>query len=157
MKIIVYIFVTFLLPTFLPGQPYITIEGQVTDAVTHEPLNECHVYVSCKHLGTITDADGSFILEVPTSCMTQCLIISYMGYQKYIIPVHDISKKELDIHLEYGIIALAELIITPDHYRVIYQSKYEPYRSRDKEIFIADEVYIQALSQKKLAKLSTMN
>lgn len=156
MKIIIYILATFLLPTFLPGQQYITIKGQVIDAVTHEPLNECHVYVSCKHLGTVTDSDGSYTLEIPTCCMTQCLIISYMGYQKYIVPVHDVSKETLNIQLEYGVIALAELIITPDHYRVIYQSKFEPFRSGDMELFIADEVYIQALNQRKLAKLSTM-
>jgi hypothetical protein len=156
MKIIIYIFATFLIPTFLPGQHYITIKGQVTDAVTHEPLNECHVYVSCKHLGTITNADGGYTLEIPTSCMTQCLIISYMGYQKYIVPVHDVSKENLDVQLEYGVIALAELIITPDHYRVIYQSRFEPYRSGDMELFIADEVFIQALNQKKPAKLSAM-
>ena len=156
MKIIVYILATFLLPTFLPGQNYITIKGQVTDAVTHEPLYECHVYVSCKHLGTITNANGGFKLEIPTCCMTQCLIISHIGYQKYIFPVHDISKKNLDIQLEYGVIALAELIVTPDHYRVIYPSEFEPYRSGDTELFIADEVYIQALNRQKLAILSAM-
>jgi hypothetical protein len=156
MKIIIYILATFLLPTFLPGQQYITIKGQVTDAVTYEPLNECHVYVSCKHLGTVTNANGGFTLEIPTCCMTQCLIISYMGYQKYIVPVHDLSKKNLDVQLEYGVIAMAELIITPDHYRVIYQSKFEPYRSGDMELFIENEVYIQALTQKKLAILSSM-
>jgi hypothetical protein len=156
MKIIIYIFATFLLPTFLPGQQYITIKGQVTDAVTHEPLNECHVYVSCKHLGTVTDADGGYTLEIPTCCMTQCLIISHMGYQKYIVPVHDVSKETLNVQLEYGGIVLAELIITPDHYRVIYPSKFEPFRSGDMELLIADEVYIQAMSQKKIAKLYTM-
>jgi hypothetical protein len=156
MKIIIYILATFLLPTFLPGQQYITIKGQVTDAVTYEPLNECHVYVSCKHLGTVTNANGGFTLEIPTCCMTQCLIISYMGYQKYIVPVHDLSKKNLDVQLEYGVIAMAELIITPDHYRVIYQSKFEPYRSGDMELFIEDEVFIQALTLEKLAILSSM-
>ena len=156
MKIIIYIIATFLLPTFLPGQHYITIKGQVTDAETHEPLNECHVYVSCKHLGTVTNANGGFTLEIPTCCMTQCLIISYMGYQKYIIPVHDVSKENLEVRLEYGVIALAELIVTPDYYRVIYQSKFKPYRSGDKELFIEDEVYIQALKQKKIAKLYNM-
>ena len=156
MKIIIYILTIFLLPAFHNGQENLVIKGQVTDAVSHEPLNECHVYVSCKHLGTVTGENGSFLLEVPTCCMTQCLIISHMGYQKYIVPVHDVSKKDLDIRLEYGTILLAELIITPDYYRVIYQPEFEPYRPDNMEIFIADEAYIQALTQKKLAKLSTM-
>jgi hypothetical protein len=51
---------------------------------------------------------------------------------------------------------MAELIITPDHYRVIYQSKFEPYRSGDMELFIEDEVFIQALTLEKLAILSSM-
>jgi len=88
--------------------------------------------------------------------MTQCLIISYMGYQKYIIPVHDISKKQIDVQLEHGAIDMAELVITPDYYRVIYQSKYEPYNASNMEIFIADDEYIQAITQKKLAKLTTI-
>lgn len=107
-------------------------------------------------MGTITDEEGNFLLKIPRCCMTQCLIISYMGYQKYIIPVHDISKKELNIHLEEGVIALAELIINPDYYRVIYKPKFEPYRSGDIDVFIAGDEYIQAISQKKSAKLSTM-
>ncbi len=156
MKIIIYILAIFLLPSIPPGQQNIIIKGQVTDAESNDPLVESHVYISCRHTGTITDEEGNFFLEIPRCCMTQCLIISYMGYQKYIVPVHDISKKEIDVQLEHGAIAMAELVITPDHYRVIYQSKYKPYKASNMEIFIADDEYIQAITQKKLAKLTTM-
>ena len=156
MKIIIYILAIFLLPTILPGQQNIIIKGQVTDADSNDPLPESHVYISCRHMGTITDEEGNFLLEIPRCCMTQCLIISYMGYQKYIIPVHDISKKQIDVQLEHGAIDMAELVITPDYYRVIYQSKYEPYNASNMEIFIADDEYIQAITHKKLAKLTTM-
>ena len=145
MKIIIYILAIFLLPSIPPGQQNIIIKGQVTDAESNDPLVESHVYISCRHTGTITDEEGNFFLEIPRCCMTQCLIISYMGYQKYI-----------DVQLEHGAIAMAELVITPDHYRVIYQSKYEPYKASNMEIFIADDEYIQAITQKKLAKLTTM-
>ena len=156
MKIIIYILAIFLLPAISPGQQNIIIKGQVTDADSNDPLPESHVYISCRHMGTITDEGGNFLLEIPRCCMTQCLIISYMGYQKYIIPVHDISKKKLNIHLEQGVIALAEIIISPDYYRIIYQPKYEPYRPGNIDVLIENDGYIQAISLKKFAKLSSM-
>jgi len=156
MKIIIYLLTIFLLPAFHYGQEKLVIKGQVTDAATHEPLTDCHVYVSCRHFGTISDSKGNFILEVPTGCMTQCLIISYVGYEKYIFPVHDISMGKLDIQLEDGAIALAEIIITPDYYKVIYQSEFEPYSQNNLDVHMANDEYIQAMSQMKLAKLTTM-
>jgi len=156
MKTIIYILAILLLPNLLPGQESLVIRGQVKEAVSNIPLSDSHVYISCRHQGTITDKEGNFYLEVPRCCMTQCLIISYMGYQKYIVPIHEIAKKELDIQLDYGVITLAELVITPDHYWIIYQSQYEPYKSGDMEVFIAGDEYIQAMVQKKPAKIHAM-
>lgn len=143
MKVIIYISL-FLLPAFVPRQEKLVFEGQVTAADSHDPLVDCHVYVSCKHFGTITDEEGNFYLEIPTCCMTQCIIVSHVGFEKYIAPAHDIPAKEMEIQLEPGVTTLAELLITPDYYRVILQPEFEPYRRDKKDAFSMAEPIIQA-------------
>ena len=146
MKTLIPLLAIFLLPAFLHGQETLVLSGRVTDAVTHEPLTDSHVYISCQHTGAVTDADGMYQLEIPRCCMTQCLIVSYMGYEKYVVPIHDIVQKDLNIELEDGAITLAELVITPDHYKVIYTSEYEPFRPEDSDIFILNDSFFETVT-----------
>jgi len=88
---------------------------------------DCHVYVSDQTIGTITDEMGNFELIIPKRCMTQCLIISHVGYDKGIYIIHEIGNEELEIKLEDRAIALAEIVITPDYNWIIYKAILDPY------------------------------
>jgi hypothetical protein len=156
MKTIIYILVIFLLPASLFGQETLVIKGQVTDAEKHEPLAECHVYVSCQHFGTITDENGNFELEIPKCYMTQCLIVSYMGYERFVFPIHDIGNKKMNIELNYNVIALAEIVIKPDCYRIIFKAEFETYEPEIPEIITALDEHIEAMSNYKIETLNTM-
>ena len=156
MKTIIYIVILFLLPALSSGQENLVIRGQVIDATTNEPLKDGHAYVSCKHFGTITDEEGNFYLEVPTCCMTHCLIVSYMGYERFVIPVHDVIRGKMNIRLEPGVIALAELIFTPEYYRVIYPPEFQPFQPEDLDELKANDEYIEAMTKGKMTRLLTM-
>jgi hypothetical protein len=156
MKTFLHLLVIFLLPALLYGQENLVFKGQVTDAVTHEPLAESHVYVSCQHTGAVTDVNGNYYLEIPKCCMTQCLIVSYMGFEKYIIPIHEIAKSVFNIELEYGAITLAELVITPEYYQVIYSLEFEPFRPDYPGLFILNDMFFETMSNNQTEQLITM-
>ncbi len=55
-----------------------TISGKLTDQSTKEPLIGASVTVKGTTIGTVTDVDGKFKLEVPENSKT--VVISYIGY-----------------------------------------------------------------------------
>ena len=63
-----------------------TVRGKVTDASSQEPLVGVSVFMKGTQNGTITNADGSFSLEIPSSSAT--LTFSYLGYQTVDMPVN---------------------------------------------------------------------
>ena len=152
MRTFIHLLAIFLLPTLLYGQDNLIFKGKVTDALTHEPLADSHVYVSSQQSGVVTDVNGNYQIEVPRSCMTQCLIVSYMGYEKFIIPIHNIAQSEFDIELDYGTIVLAELVITPDYYQVIYHSESDPFNSEP----IISDMFFETVYNGQTERLITM-
>jgi len=158
MKTIIYIITLFLLPALLFGQENLVIKGQVTDAETLKPLMDCHVFVSNQPYGTITDEMGNFEIEIPKRYMTQCLIISHMGYEKEITIIHEIGNRALEIVLEYKVIELSELVITPDQYWITYNEIFDPYVrevSEPSPVKIHDDI-IEAISIDKMNLIKTM-
>lgn len=66
-----------------------TIDGLVTDATDGTPLIGASVKIEGTQTGTITDIDGKFSLPGCTNQST--LEVSYIGYQKRLIPVGDLG------------------------------------------------------------------
>lgn len=57
-----------------------TLSGKVTDAVSDEPLLFANVFISNTTLGTVTEADGSFVLShIPLGALE--LVVSFVGYK----------------------------------------------------------------------------
>jgi len=62
-----------------------SISGSVMDQESNEPLIGANVVVQGTTIGTITDIDGKFALNVPADA--QNLVISYSGYDTQILPI----------------------------------------------------------------------
>lgn len=61
-----------------------TLRGNVTDSATGKALPGCSVYINNTSTGTVTGADGSFLLhEIPKGRFD--LIISAIGYTTYVM------------------------------------------------------------------------
>lgn len=59
------------------SQQHIKVGGKVIDATTGEPIIGANVLVKGKQIGTSTDINGNFTLDVPANAQ---LTISYIGY-----------------------------------------------------------------------------
>ncbi|WAC41513.1 carboxypeptidase-like regulatory domain-containing protein [Pedobacter sp. SL55] len=98
----------FLLPLCVFAQ--IKIEGKVVDAVTKQPIPYVNIESFKYKMGTQSNQDGLFILELPQGKSSDTIKISCVGYHdKYLTDIQ--SSNELLVELKTSIIALEEVII----------------------------------------------
>ncbi len=94
-----------------------TIRGKVIDKTTKEPLPSADVHLVELKRGTITQNDGTFIInKVPAG--NYILEVSYIGYKKTQkkINLKDDETIDLDIELEQTAISLPGVVVTGTMY-----------------------------------------
>jgi hypothetical protein len=69
-----------------------SLAGYVTDSATGKPLAGCSVYLNSTSIGTVTAADGSFLLRNVPAGRSE-LIISAVGYRTYVSVTRPLSEK----------------------------------------------------------------
>lgn len=84
----------------------ISLKGTVVDEIG-EPIVGANIQVKGLSTGTITDIDGNFALEIPTSTV---LIVSYIGYQTKEVQVR--NQSNLRIVLTENTELLDEVVVT---------------------------------------------
>ena len=102
------------------GRPVnrVTLQGQIVDSITGQPIDFANIVEQGTTNGTITDANGHFsMLARPGSTVR----ISYLGYNDYDIHVGQ-RKSQLTIRMVPNDFELAEVVVKP---------KRERYRRRD--------------------------
>jgi len=89
-----------------PVQDY-KITGKVTDASTGEPLPGVNILIEGTLLGTISDVDGNYSIEVPNT--ETVLLFSFVGYITERMEVG--SRVSLDVTLVQDIQKLDEVVV----------------------------------------------
>jgi hypothetical protein len=74
--------------------PVLTFTGKIMDLVTRIPLQDVSISLQFKPIGTITNADGEFILKLPAENSQDTLIFSTVGYASQKKPVSDLTGNE---------------------------------------------------------------
>ncbi|WP_111684744.1 carboxypeptidase-like regulatory domain-containing protein [Winogradskyella tangerina] len=98
-----------LCPVFCFAQ---TITGTVIDANTNKPLETVSVYFDNTTVGTTTNENGEFSIEI-TDAIQSSLVISYLGYEKVIINNYR-DQSVLKIALKPSSVALDEVNLDYD-------------------------------------------
>ena len=93
---------------------YRTYSGKVIDNITKKAVVFANVYLIGSSLGTVTNADGEFVLKVPVSELNRKVGISYLGYNNKIIALADMKEKDNLIRLELSAVSLDEVVIRTD-------------------------------------------
>lgn len=89
MKYSVILFLFFVFSIF-PQQK--TISGIVVDSESSLPLQNANVYLTLSKTGTTTDRNGKFVLI--SSVDNDTLIISYLGYRKYVQEISNLNSEQ---------------------------------------------------------------
>lgn len=86
-----------------------TVEGKIVDAESKEPLNGASVYCQNTTIGTTTNKQGEFSLQLKSGGYE--LIISYTGYQTKQVRITHTDSKIPDIEMAKEEKSLGEVII----------------------------------------------
>ncbi|MFP4060115.1 MAG: SusC/RagA family TonB-linked outer membrane protein [Bacteroidales bacterium] len=88
------------------AQP-VTITGTVSSAEDGTTFPGVTIVVKGTTIGTITDFDGNYRIQVPQNATT--LVFSYVGMQSVEVPIE--GRTEIDIALEAEIVGLDEVVV----------------------------------------------
>lgn len=103
----VSLLLTLLLTSFY-GFSQRSIKGKITDATSDEAIIGANVSVKGTAVGTVTDFDGNYELEVPADATT--LVFSYIGYSTQEIAIG--NQTTIDLKMAEDAIGLNEVVVT---------------------------------------------
>ena len=108
-------FVFFILLIFLHCTSFsqVTIEGKIFDRSNHEPIPFANIGILNSDVGTLSNADGSFLLKISLKLSTDTLQVSALGFFKKVIPISLLAqKKQITIYLAEKATVLETVTIT---------------------------------------------
>lgn len=89
----------------------VTVLGKITDAESGEPLIGVNILVKGTVLGTITDVNGNFSLNIKSNPPVT-LAISSIGYEKKEVQIEEASVSGLDIQLSESLMLGQEVVVS---------------------------------------------
>jgi hypothetical protein len=97
------------------------ISGGVIDEDSRDPLYGVSISLQYSLLGTITNKDGSFSINVPDS--SSVLIFSMIGYETREFTIKQLRKQKFNVKLKVNPSQLKEVIITDSKTQPVVESK----------------------------------
>lgn len=94
--------------TFASAQTELT--NTVLEGSTFQPIESASVYVKNTTIGTVTNADGKFLLTIPNKFLKDTLIVSSIGFKSYKIPVDEFDAS-FEVYLDEDVASLDEVLL----------------------------------------------
>lgn len=86
------------------------LKGKISDFSTYAPIESASIYIENTTIGTISNTDGRFALQVPRKFQNDTLVISSIGFKSFKTAIPDFDPT-MDIFLEEDIASLDEIIL----------------------------------------------
>ena len=96
---------------FTVNAQYFSIEGTIKDGKNNESLPFASITLKKSRLGTISNENGEFDMYIPEKVKSDTLVVSYIGFNNYEIPVKRINNV-LNITLTEANNVLDEVLLT---------------------------------------------
>lgn len=84
--------------------------GKVFDFETKEPLPFANIFIEGKSIGTISNSQGEFALDLEIANNNDSVIFSYMGYENFKVSTKDIKEFE-SIYLQKSLLKLPNVSV----------------------------------------------
>lgn len=115
MKRVLTLITVFLLFSPVFSQKIIVLKGKVVEAGNKQPVSFAHVGLVDKAVGTVTNENGEFVLNLAPQYIEDTLGISAIGYATLKIPIRStIGQKYLQLLLQPVTTVLQEMIISDE-------------------------------------------
>lgn len=86
------------------------LKNKVVDTLDSFPITSASVYIKNTTIGTVTNIDGNFVLQVPKKHENDTLIISSIGYSTFKVPINEFDTTQ-DIYLKEETASLDEVLL----------------------------------------------
>ena len=90
---------------------YHTIQGKVVDLSSNRPIIFANIYLEGTNIGTVSNADGDFLIKIPLFVENKTLIISSIGYKNTQLSFDQLVSGNKLIKLETNPIPIEEVTI----------------------------------------------
>ncbi len=110
-KYLIILFLFFLFLATASAQDNYAVEGNILAKETREPLPFASISLKNFALGTISNEKGQFDIYIPKSMRQDTLLVSYIGFNSYEIPLKNIQKP-ISVPLETANNVLDEIILS---------------------------------------------
>lgn len=97
-----------------PAVSQTELKNKILDFATLMPLESASIYVKNTIIGTVSNADGRFVLQVPNEFVNDTLIISSIGYKTFKVPVGEFDNSA-EVYLEEDIASLDEILLVAEN------------------------------------------
>lgn len=104
------LFFVIILISFTQASAQTELKSKVVDFMNYQPIESASIYLENTTIGTVSNADGNFILNVPESKVNDTLVISSIGYKSFRSAVKDFDAS-MDVFLEEDMASLDEVIL----------------------------------------------
>jgi hypothetical protein len=94
----------------LSAQDVQVITGKVIDKDTRKPLGYTHVGIEEKGIGTYSGYDGRFTLKVPERYSNSTIVVSFIGYENYRLPLSKV-KGPVTVELQNVATQMPEVVV----------------------------------------------
>lgn len=91
-------------------QDHFEINGRVIERTSTSVLPYAHIGIKNSSIGTVSNELGLFKLIVPNSLKPDTLVVSYLGYKTYLVPISALEKS-CDIYLDEQPLVLKDVVI----------------------------------------------
>lgn len=120
------IIIGFIICSRIPALAGDDVTGTIRDASTREILPYATVTLAGSRLGVISDAGGTFRMELPESSGADTIVISYMGYRTQRLSAASLRKNQT-IYLVPYVFSIEEVVITPLEAESILRRAYDDF------------------------------
>lgn len=100
--------------SYLKGQSYFTVQGKIVDQRDNSPLAFAHLSLVDGRIGTTSNEDGYFILQLPRRFEKDSIKVSYLGYQSTVVAITARGNNQMEIKLKPAGIDLKEIVVRPN-------------------------------------------
>ncbi|EPR70119.1 putative outer membrane protein [Winogradskyella psychrotolerans RS-3] len=86
-------------------------QGKVVDGRTNKTIEAASLSINNTNISTITNSEGQFILKVPNNYLDSKVIVSFLGYTTYVMPLSELTNHNYTIELFEAITELSTVNI----------------------------------------------
>ncbi len=98
------------LNSYIDSSEYFYLKGKVLDKSDKKPIPFANILIKGKNVGTISNLDGNFTLKIPSGCIRDSLVVSFIGYKTETLNVSTLNTDQI-IAIEPVSTQLNEVIV----------------------------------------------